>query len=247
MSSNAAPWYHPAHACEARRFTIPDKSNSKELAVFLRASLGMTHIARVQRAVTCASAVTAAAAVLTLPPPAAAQTASPAVTGAPVVQGATGNALDEFQRRLNGYLALRAALARKLQPLAATASAAELSARQEALAAAMREARKGAKQGDLIPALVARQIADTALADFRRRNPMTKAAALREVPDTPRPVINKTYPVDAALPTVPPLLLASLPKLPDNLQYRFFGRHIAILDGDVQIIVDFVPNALPPH
>jgi len=63
----------------------------------------------------------------------------------------------------------------------------------------------------------------------------------------PRPVINKTYPADAALPTVPPLLLSELPRLPDNLQYRFFGRHVAILDGDVQIILDFVADALPPH
>jgi hypothetical protein len=35
--------------------------------------------------------------------------------------------------------------------------------------------------------------------------------------------------------------------LPDNLQYRFFGRLVAILDGDVQIIIDYVADALPPH
>jgi hypothetical protein len=44
---------------------------------------------------------------------------------------------------------------------------------------------------------------------------------------------------------VPPLLLASLPRLPDNLQYRFFGRHMVLLDGDTELVIDYVRNALP--
>ncbi len=44
---------------------------------------------------------------------------------------------------------------------------------------------------------------------------------------------------------MPPLLLSKLPQLPDNLQYRFFGRHLVILDGDTQIIIDYVANVLP--
>ena len=46
---------------------------------------------------------------------------------------------------------------------------------------------------------------------------------------------------------MPPLLLSRLPRLPDNLQYRFYGRHVVLLDGDLQIIVDYIPNVLPPH
>jgi len=41
--------------------------------------------------------------------------------------------------------------------------------------------------------------------------------------------------------------LANLPRLPDNLQYRFFGRHVLILDGDVEIMIDYVRNTLPPR
>jgi hypothetical protein len=156
-------------------------------------------------------------------------------------------AMEEFQTRLDAYLDLREGLSRKLKPLSSTADTAELTARQEALAAAMKRARAAAKPGDLVPRLVAAQIAETVAADFRRRNAAAKQNALKEVPDGPRPVINRTYPAEAALPTVPPLLLAKLPKLPDNLQYRFFGRHIVILDGDLQIITDYIANALPPH
>ena len=154
-------------------------------------------------------------------------------------------ALHEFSKRLEAYLQLRKDLGKKLEPLAPTASASDLQARQQSLAAGLQNARAGAKPGDLIPSAVQLQIRETVQADFRRRAPANKRASLEEVPTGPLPGINKTYPEQAALPTVPPLLLASLPRLPDNLQYRFFGRHMVILDGDVEIVIDYVQNALP--
>lgn len=154
-------------------------------------------------------------------------------------------ALDDFSRRLQAYFQLRAEAARNLEPLSTTPSAADLKRRQQALAAAVRAARDLAKPGDLIPLAVQRQIREAVAADFRRREPAAKQAALQEVPSGPLPGINRTYPEDAALPPVPPLLLANLPPLPDNLQYRFFGRHIVILDGDIEIVVDYVQNAVP--
>ncbi len=154
-------------------------------------------------------------------------------------------ALSEFSKRLQAYLQLREELGRKLGPMSQTASASELQARQQALAASMRKARAGAKPGDLIPQAVRRQIRFAVIADFQRRTPATNQATLEEVPTGPLPGINGDYPEQAALPTVPPLLLASLPRLPDNLQYRFFGRHVVILDGDLEIVLDYVQNAVP--
>ena len=159
---------------------------------------------------------------------------------------ALGAGLKEFQERLNAYLKLRAELSRRLEPLSSAPSAAELAARQEALAAAIRIARKGARPGDLVTP-VAEQIAQICMDDFHFRNPEVKRAALEEVPNAPRPVINRTFPEEAALATVPPLLLSKLPLLPDNLQYRFFGRHIVVLDADTQVILDYVANVLPPR
>ena len=156
-------------------------------------------------------------------------------------------ALAEFQKRLQDYINLRAELGRKLQPLASTADSAELTARQDTLAAAIREARKGAKPGDLIPTRVAGQIRTAVAADFRRRNADVKRAVFEEVPEGVSPAINKTMPDNTALATVPPLLLNQLPVLPDNLQYRFMARHIVVMDGDTRIIVDFILNVLPPH
>ena len=151
----------------------------------------------------------------------------------------------EFQKRTLAYLELRESLAKKLQPLSPTPSASDLQARQQALAAALRTARANAHQGDMIPVLVQEQIRQTVQADLRRRAPAAKRATLEEVPQGPLPGINKTYPEQAALPTVPALLLASLPHLPDNLQYRFFGRHVVLLHGDTEIVVDYVRDCLP--
>jgi hypothetical protein len=157
------------------------------------------------------------------------------------------SALKEFQQRLNGYVELRTKLAHEIRPLKPTASAADLTARQDSLAAAIRQTRKNARMGDLIPAPIATLLRRTIQDDFRSRTPETRRAEVSEVTDGVAPVINRTFPAQAALPTVPPLLLAKLPLLPDNLQYRFLDRHLVILDGDTQIIIDYVSNVLPPR
>jgi len=184
---------------------------------------------------------------------AAAQTPPRADQGVTARQQQTPNAnpqataLAEFQSRLQGYLDLRTRLSGKLKPLSPTADSAELAARQDTLAAAIRDARKGAKPGDMIPTQVAGQIRTTVAEDFRRRNADAKRAVFNEVPGGIQPVVNKAIPDAAALATVPPLLLNNLPRLPDNLQYRFMARHVILLDGDTRLIVDYILNVLPPH
>jgi hypothetical protein len=156
--------------------------------------------------------------------------------------------LQEFKTRLDQYIRMRADFSSKLKPLLPTDDAATLAARQESLATAIKMARAKAKRGDLIPPRVAQLIATSVREDFKRRNPTAKVGVFEEVPDTSAAsLINKTYPAELALPTVPPLLLGNLPTLPDNLQYRFVGRDVAILDGDLQIVIDYVPRVLPPH
>src|SRR5688572_16795565 len=78
-------------------------------------------------------------------------------------------ALQDFQMRLEAYLKLRARLVKELKPLAPTPSAAELAARQGALAAAIKKARAAARPGDLVPQSVAAQIAKAIRDDFTRR------------------------------------------------------------------------------
>jgi len=157
----------------------------------------------------------------------------------------TDAALSEFAERLKAYLKLRDDLEHELEPLAPVPSSSQLQAPRKALVAAIRNARARARPGDLIPASVQELIRQAVHADWARRNPVDKRAALVEVPEGPLPGINRDYPHHAAFATIPPLLLANLPRLPDNLQYRFFGRHMVVLDADAEIIIDYVRNTLP--
>jgi hypothetical protein len=54
-----------------------------------------------------------------------------------------------------------------------------------------------------------------------------------------------TYPPDVPLTTMPPAVLAALPKLPEEIRYGFVGRALVLLDEHADIIVDFVPDAFP--
>jgi hypothetical protein len=177
------------------------------------------------------------------PKPAA---ASPSPQANPKVN-AQASALATFQANLQSYLQLRENLAKKLKPLSPTASSAELAARQDALAAAIKSARKGARQGDLIPPMAATQIQQTIADDFRQRRPAATKAVFHEVPPTLRAAVNRAFPDDAALATMPALLLKNLPVLPDNLQYRLLQRDLVILDGDTRLIIDYIANVLPAH
>ena len=56
--------------------------------------------------------------------------------------------------------------------------------------------------------------------------------------------MNAKYPSGETLPTVPPNLLANLPTLQKDVEYRVIGRTLILRDVDANIIVDFIPNAI---
>jgi hypothetical protein len=57
--------------------------------------------------------------------------------------------------------------------------------------------------------------------------------------------VNARYPDDVPLSTMPPEVLKNLPPLPAELEYRFVGETLILLDPDAHLVVDFVPRALP--
>ena len=57
--------------------------------------------------------------------------------------------------------------------------------------------------------------------------------------------VNESYPEAMPLQTTPPSLLLNLPKLPPELEYRVVGRELVLRDVKANLVVDFIPNALP--
>ena len=81
--------------------------------------------------------------------------------------------------------------------------------------------------------------------DAQTRGLRDAYAAMQEVPAKSPPTVNALYPEKAALATVPPLILVNLPRLPDGLEYRFMGRDLILRDREANLIVDFIPGAVP--
>ena len=72
-----------------------------------------------------------------------------------------------------------------------------------------------------------------------------KSAIMDENPPGLRLRVNMLYPEDRPLATMPPEVLKDLPKLPEELDYRFVGDDLILLDTHAHVIVDFITGAMP--
>jgi len=152
--------------------------------------------------------------------------------------------LHSFTERLNEYVALKKKLESGLpQPQPSDRTTGVEQHRTE-LAQRIQDARRGARPGDLFgdtQPLFKEIIAK----DASNRGVRDAYAAMQEVPAQNPPAVNTPYPEKAALATVPPLILVNLPRLPDGLEYRFMGRDLILRDQPSNLIIDFMPGAVP--
>jgi hypothetical protein len=77
-----------------------------------------------------------------------------------------------------------------------------------------------------------------------------RAARIRESLKRAEPVklrlkVNDEYPRTIPLQSTPPTLLLNLPELPKEVDYRIVGRALILRDVDANIVIDFIPNAIP--
>ena len=60
-----------------------------------------------------------------------------------------------------------------------------------------------------------------------------------------RVTVNGRYPDTVPVSTVPPQVLQTLPKLSEDMEYRFIGDRLILLDAHAHVIADFIDDALP--
>ena len=153
----------------------------------------------------------------------------------------------DFRAQVEKYNELRRDLEKKASPLKRTDDPAEIERAEKAIAQQIRLARANATQGDIFtPATAAmfrRMLHPTVQGEGGENKTTIKddAPAPKEVPFK----INGEYPKNAALSTVPPDVLKALPHLPENLQYRFVGKHLILYCTRGNLIVDYMLNAIP--
>lgn len=155
--------------------------------------------------------------------------------------------LADFNARLDRYITLQRALLKEA-PLKETNNPAEITVRQEVLASKLRNIRVNAKQGDIfsppVAALFKRLMAPELDGAERRETRQALEEEDGEVAQV-NLKINATWPASEPLTTVPATILANLPQLPRDVEYRISAkRHLILRDVDANIIVDFIYNAL---
>ena len=158
------------------------------------------------------------------------------------------NILQDFNDRVGRYVELRKSAQKDSPPLKETKDPEKIKAAQDTLAAKIRAAKADAKHGDIFTS-------EIQLKFKRWLNPALKGpegpenrAVIKD--ETPPNLPSKykvysKYPEKAALSTVPADVLASLPKLPEDLQYRFVEKDMILYDAQADLIIDYIPNVLP--
>lgn len=83
--------------------------------------------------------------------------------------------------------------------------------------------------------------------EARRRSPRVRANRREDQDELAdfTPMVNQMYPPTQPLVTFPAGLLRALPKLPRELEYRLVQRNLILRDIEANLIIDFIPAAMP--
>jgi len=155
-------------------------------------------------------------------------------------------ALAVFMERVNEYVGVHRKLEDSLPHLSKESSPKEIDTHQRSLGLMIQNARRGAKQGDIftpesqvvIKRLLARVFGEP-------DGPALKASIMDENPGIATLKVNERYPDTVPLSTIPPQVLQGLPRLPEEMEFRFIGNSLILMDVHAHIIVDFIPSAFP--
>ena len=153
-----------------------------------------------------------------------------------------GYIVEDFSARVSAYSELRSELEKGLPPLKSSGDPAEIRNAVRALAKKIRSARAQSREGDIFTPAIS--------VEFRRilvleANDATLTAVADGNPGDFSYRINSSYPEGKPLSTVPADILAALPRLPEDIQYRFVGDDLVLLDVRAGVILDRIQDAIP--
>ena len=164
----------------------------------------------------------------------------------PPLSAAETQAVEVFETHVKDYVDLHERLEATLPKIPRKHTPEQVDKNQRALGDLIKEARRDAKPGEFfttgVQALVRRILAEV-LSGPDGKN--VKASIMDENPGIPNLVLNVRYPASIPLSTMPPQVLAPLPKLHGELEYRFIGARLILVDTEADIILDFTDDILP--
>jgi hypothetical protein len=172
---------------------------------------------------------------------AAAQQTTPQLPVVEFTVEVLGSKVAEFSAKMDDYAKLRSTLQKGLPALAVTAKPSEIEEAERLLAERIRKARTGARRHDIFT--------DETRRAFRQMlRPVTTAATcafLRD--DNPSEwfwAVNAEYPKNHPISSMPPAMLAVLPRLPEDVFYRFLDTDLVLHDTKANVMLDRIDNAI---
>jgi hypothetical protein len=189
-----------------------------------------------------------------IPPPPPATSASPA--SAPATERVVGpltpadaQALATMNDRLKEYVDLHLKIEGSLPKLPKDATPQQIDKNQRAFQTLMQQARTTAKPGDIFTPQAQPVIKRLLATVFGGPDgKQLKSSIMDENPVDPvklKLTVNSRYPDTVPLTSIPPQVLQTLPKLTEDLEYRFVGDWLILLDTHAHVIADFIEDALP--
>jgi hypothetical protein len=184
----------------------------------------------------------------TPPPPTSASpaTAPPTERVVGPLSAADAQALSTMNDRLGEYIDLHTKLERSLPKLPKDATPQQIDKNQRAFEALVRNARATAKPGDIFTPEARPVIKRLLAAVFGGPDGQQLKASIMDENSTGITIsVNGRYPDKVPLSSVPPEVLQTLPKLTEDMEYRFIGDRLILLDTHAHVVADFIDDALP--
>jgi len=163
-----------------------------------------------------------------------------------VVTPADKAAIEAFEKQVKEYIALRNKARENAPKLSKDSTPEQIQAYRTALELSLRNARPNAKRGEFFLPATADFIRRTLKTEFQGKDRQELREKIFEM-ETKSVVmrVNYPYPHSAEFSEMPATLLTKLPQLPKELRYRFVGRNLLLVDRESDVIIDFMPDALP--
>ena len=174
----------------------------------------------------------------------AAPTEKAAAASVQVSQGSpSATPLKDFKERLDKYTSIRKSADDHTPPLKKTEDPAEIKTAQDALAQRIGDLRANAKHGDIFTPEISAYFKRLLRPEVNEKG--TKDVIADDNPGSiPYLKVNAVYPENEPLGSVPPNVLMTLPMLPEDMEYRFVGKHLILRDVRANLIIDYIPNAI---
>jgi hypothetical protein len=150
-----------------------------------------------------------------------------------------------FVDRIKQYVDFHNNVEKMVPPLRETPEPKEIATREAALGAALIKQRPDAKEGDFFVAQYRPYLVKIIKDDFAKRSLADRKALTVELPKNVKIGVNAVYPTALPLATFPGNLLAALPELPKEVEYRIVGRHLILRDVTGNVIVDLMRDVFP--